>query len=404
MRGAQRSRYPSSVPSFDSLELTLRRGTPLLWAHGAGSDAEATLGWGEAFRIEARGPERIAELSEAFRDLAAERDLPPSTIAFATATFAADSAMPSVLIVPEVIGRWRDDALELRPNVPGAELTIPEPGAALSERQLTFDSGDLTRTAYRAAVERAVALLDAGEADKIVLARDLRVRADEPLDVAGILTQLAAANPSAWTFRVDGMVGASPEMLIEVHQGAVHSRVLAGSAPVRGNAAMDDAAATALMSSGKDRVEHEYAARSVSARLAPIAKVRVSTPGLVRLPTIMHLATDISGSLNEPLSALDVVARVHPSAAVCGTPTERAAELIAELEGFDRGRYAGPVGWVDAAGNGEFAIALRCGQLDADGRGIRLFAGGGIVTGSRPEAELAETAQKFLPMQNALLG
>ena len=375
-----------------------------MWAPGAGADAEALLGWGEALRVETHGADRMPELSRAFAAFVAEGELPPSTIAFVTAAFADDSAAPSVLIVPELVGRWRDGALNVTANVPTAEPAIPEPRRANGERQLTFDSGNLTRTAYRAAVEQAVALLDAGEADKIVLARDLRVSADSPIDVAALLAQLAAANPSAWTFQVDGMVGASPEMLIEVSAGAVHSRVLAGSAPVRGNAAMDDAAATALMSSGKDRVEHEYAARSVSSRLARIARLHVSSPGLVRLPTIMHLATDITGSLNEPLSALDVVARVHPSAAVCGTPTDRAFELIAQLEGFDRGRYAGPVGWVDAGGNGEFAIALRCEQLNASCEGIRLFAGGGIVTGSKPEDELAETAQKFLPMQNALLG
>lgn len=388
----------------EALAVTLRRHAPLLWVHGAGDSARALLGWGEALRIEARGPQRMAALSEAFGTFVSEHGLAPSTIAFATAAFADDSAAPSVLIVPEAIGRWHEGALAVSANVPGAEVVLPEPIEPLPERQLTFDAGDLTRSNYRAAVVRAVELIDAGEADKIVLARDLRVRANGQMDVASLACQLTAANPSAWTFHVDGMIGASPEMLIEVHEGAVHSRVLAGSAPVRGNASLDDAAATALMSSGKDRVEHEYAARSVSSRLAPIARVHVSSPGLVRLPTIMHLATDIAGTLNEPLSALDVVARVHPSAAVCGTPTGRAFDLIAELEGFDRGRYAGPVGWVDAAGNGEFAIALRCGQVDPDGEGIRLFAGGGIVTGSQADAELAETAQKFLPMQNALLG
>lgn len=388
----------------EPLDVTLRRGEPLLWAHGAGVDATAMLGWGAALRVETHGAERMSELSAAFRDFVTERQLPDSTIAFATATFSENSAASSVLIVPEVIGRWRDGDLDLTANIPGVELRIPEPREPLPERNLTFEPGDLTRTSYRAAVERAVSLLDAGEADKIVLARDLRVRANGALDVAALLAQLNAANSSAWTFHVDGMIGASPEMLIEVHGGEVHSRVLAGSAPVRGNAEMDDAAAAALMSSGKDHVEHEYAARSVSSRLAPIARLHVSTPGLIRLPTIMHLATDITGTLTESLSALDVVARVHPSAAVCGTPTVRAAELIYELEGFDRGRYAGPIGWVDAAGNGEFAIALRCGQLDAGGDGIRLYAGGGIVTGSKPELELAETAQKFLPMQNALLG
>jgi len=116
----------------------------------------------------------------------------------------------------------------------------------------------------------------------------------------------------------------------------------------------------------------------------------------------MHLSTEVTGSLTEPLSALEVAALIHPSAAVCGTPTERAAQLIAELEGLDRGRYAGPVGWVDGEGNGQFALALRSGQLAPDACSVRLFAGGGIVAGSVPSDELAETAQKFLPMYQAL--
>ena len=198
------------------------------------------------------------------------------------------------------------------------------------------------------------------------------------------------------------MFGSSPELLVAVHGRSVHSRVLAGSAPVTGRPDADTSAARDLLESGKNRAEHAYAARSVAERLAQVAEVQASEPEVIRLPTIMHLATAVTGTLTTDMSALELAGLVHPSAAVCGTPTERAAELIAELEGLDRGRYAGPVGWVDADGNGQFAIALRSGQLSEDGCSVRLFAGGGIVDGSIPNDELAETAQKFLPMYHAL--
>ncbi|QIK71639.1 hypothetical protein G7070_04340 [Propioniciclava coleopterorum] len=191
-------------------------------------------------------------------------------------------------------------------------------------------------------------------------------------------------------------------MLVAVEGSHVRSQALAGSAPVTGNVAEDDVTATRLAASGKNHAEHVYAATSVAEKLGTLASVQHSDPHVIRLPRIMHLATDISGDLHAPATALAVAGVVHPSAAVCGTPTELAARVLAELEGFDRGRYAGPVGWLDADGDGEFAIALRCGQVSDDGRSIRLFAGGGIVAGSDPSEELAETARKFLPMYEAL--
>lgn len=407
----------------EPLETTLRRGTPLVWAHGHGAELTAALGWGEALRFEAYGADRMSQLAQAFRAFTDAHGTGPQTVAFVTATFSPESARPSVLIVPHVRGSWHDGALHLAPNAvvsrgasergaAGGEgtrgpLSVPDPSPAPTEppEELEFLAGDLTRQNFRRAVERAVELIDAGEADKIVLARDLRAVGTAPIDVAGLIERLQASNPHSWTFQVDGMIGASPEMLVSRSNGRVYSRVLAGSAPVTGHREDDAAAATALRASGKDHIEHEYAVRSVSSRLAPIAKVHVEQPYVLKLRTIMHLATTITGTLapeHAGLSALEIAEAVHPSAAVCGTPTERAAELIAGLEGYDRGRYSGPVGWVNAAGAGEFAIALRCGQLAPDERSIRLYAGGGIVTGSQPTAELAETAQKFLPMYQAL--
>lgn len=391
----QASATPAQQPIrvAEPLSTSLRRGVPLVWATGSDASATALLGWGERLRVTASGPERFADLQRAFAAYAETRTDHP--IAFVTVAFADDSAATSVLIVPEVTGRWAEGHLT-------TDGPVPEPRAACEFEEVDLQPGRLTREGYRRAVAEAVRRIGAGEVDKVVLARDLEASASGPLDVPALLTRLHDENPACWTFHVDGMVGASPEMLVAVTGRRVRSQVLAGSAPVTGDVHADDRTATRLVASAKDHAEHHYAAASVRDALAAVADVATSDPAVVRLPRIMHLATDIAGSLRTPHSALQVAGLVHPSAAVCGTPTPDAAALLAELEGFDRGRYAGPVGWVDAAGDGEFALALRCGQISDDGTAIRLFAGGGIVAGSVPTTELAETARKFLPMYEAL--
>lgn len=389
----------------EPFDTSVRRGTPLLWATGAGDDRSALLGWGERFRATASGPTRFADLAAAFRtfvtrtaDVSANHHDLRDLLAFVTVTFAADSAAASTLIVPATLGRWHDGVL----SVPG-DAALPEPGESAEFPELDLRPGRLSREGFRRAVAAAVQRIGAGELDKVVLARDLEALAVDPLDVTAVLARLADANPNAWTFHIDGLLGASPEMLVAVRAGRVRSQVLAGSAPISGDPDADAAAEAALLRSTKDAAEHRYAAHSVAARLAAVADVTTDGPRIVRLPRIMHLATDIEGVLSAAhSSALDLAGLVHPSAAVCGTPTDAAATLLAELEGFDRGRYAGPVGWVDARGEGEFAIALRCGQLSPDACSVRLFAGGGIVAASVPNTELAETAQKFLPMYDAL--
>lgn len=377
----------------EPLSTSLRRGKPLVWATGAGPEQAAILGWGERFRAEASGPDRFTELDAAFTAFAAEQ--PDNPVAFATVAFDEHSAAASVLVVPEVLGRWADGALD-------ADGPVPEASEAVEFQEVDLEPGQLTRQNFRRAVARAVELIGEGRVEKVVLARDLEAVATDPLDVATLLARLQEANPQSWTFQVDGLVGASPEMLVERRGRRVRSQALAGSAPVTGDVHEDDRTATRLAASAKDAAEHAYAARSVAEKLATVADVASVDPRVIRLPRIMHLATDIAGTLHTDLSALALAGLVHPSAAVCGTPTEAAFPLIAELEGFDRGRYAGPVGWVDAHGDGEFAIALRCGQVAEDGLSLRLFAGGGIVAGSDPSAELAETARKFLPMYEAL--
>lgn len=392
--------FPASCVISEPLADSLRRGLPLVWARGAGPQRRALLGWGEAFRATAAGPDRFSKLQDAFASFAASQANNP--VAFVTAAFADDSASDSVLIVPALLGRWDGGVLTVTPNASTADLIPPPHGGAAEFEELEVRPGSLSRQGYRQAVAAAVNRLAEGELAKVVLARDLEAVAAAPLDVNTLLLRLQDANPQSYTFHVDGMVGSSPELLVSVAGRRVRSQALAGSAPVTGNVGEDDVTATRLVASGKNHAEHLYAAESVAEKLAAFASVQRSDPHVLRLPRIMHLATDISGELRTSASALTVAGAIHPSAAVCGTPTELAASVLAELEGFDRGRYAGPVGWMDAAGEGEFAIALRCGQVSPDGTRIRLFAGGGIVAGSDPNEELAETARKFLPMYEAL--
>ncbi|MDQ2782802.1 MAG: chorismate-binding protein, partial [Actinomycetota bacterium] len=208
-----------------------------------------------------------------------------------------------------------------------------------------------------------------------------------------------------WTFAVEGLVGATPELLVRRDQGLITSRVLAGTITRTGNDAKDLALAASLARSSKDLEEHEYAVRSVADALAPhCSSMNVpESPFVLHLSNVMHLATDVAGVSADDASSLALAASLHPSAAVGGTPTDVAVPLISALEQMDRGRYAGPVGWLDAAGDGEWGIALRCGRYDdIDPSTMRLFAGCGIVAGSDPDAEVAESDAKLVPMRDAL--
>ncbi|MCW2868150.1 MAG: isochorismate synthase, partial [Marmoricola sp.] len=193
--------------------------------------------------------------------------------------------------------------------------------------------------------------------------------------------------------------------------GLVTSRVLAGTIRRTGDESRDAALAGQLARSSKDLEEHEYAVRSVAEALAPYCSSTnvPEVPFVLHLPNVMHLATDVAGVVHDGpdgrpegqgATVLELAAALHPSAAVGGTPTKVAVELIAEIEGMQRGRYAGPVGWMDAAGDGEFGIALRSAELT--GPQVRLFAGCGVVASSDPASELAEAQAKFLPVRDAL--
>jgi menaquinone-specific isochorismate synthase len=258
--------------------------------------------------------------------------------------------------------------------------------------------------AWIEAVDRAVQRIRAGDVEKVVLARDRVVSSDEEFDLPRLLERLRARFPACYTFRVEGLVGASPELLIRRDGADVTSVVLAGTAPRGATTAEDRRLGAQLQASSKDLAEHRPAVDSVRATLQRlVSHLDVEArPHLMRLANVQHLATLVTGRLHTPTDALSLAMRLHPTAAVGGTPTDRALGVIAELETIDRARYAGPVGWVDASGNGEFAIALRCAQFD--GTTARLFAGAGIVADSLPESELEETRLKLRAMQSALGG
>ncbi|AYF99498.1 isochorismate synthase [Protaetiibacter intestinalis] len=374
---------------------------------------EGVAGLGEALRLSFTGPDRIARAAETWRRIAAAArvDDPVRTsgsglIAFGAFTFADDSAFENVLIVPRtIIGRRDGVSWVTEVSVDGDETPAPELAATPlgSEFRLSLQPGAVSPERYLELVADAVSRIRSGGLRKVVLARDLVGHLPEGGDLRRVLVDLALGYPDTWTFAIDGHIGSSPETLVRVNHGKVTARVLAGSIARGADAEADHAAALRLATSTKDLDEHRYAVQSVLDALGPHARSGISAseiPFALKLPNLWHLATNIEGALSDGSSALDLAAALHPTAAVAGTPTAKALEVIRELEPLDRGRYGGPVGWVDAAGDGKWAVSLRSAEIDATG-GIRAFAGGGILAASEPEVELAETKLKFRPIVEA---
>ena len=375
---------------------------------------DGLVGWGEVVRLK---PASIAEAAEWWADLVAQVEVtaalddPPAgagLVAYGCFLFdPANSASRSSIIVPQtVVGRrngqvWRTDiGLATEHEIPASQLLRPE-----RPRNITFGDGGLSGPEWEAAVAEAVRRIGNGELDKVVLARDLLAFAENDIDLRWIAARLAENYAQCWTYVVDGLVGATPEMLVKREAGLATSRVLAGTIRRSGDDDHDLNLAAALARSSKDLEENEYAVRSVARALAPFCSgMNVpDAPYVLQLPNVLHLATDITAVADNGVASLALAAALHPTAAVFGTPTDSARSLIAELEHLDRERYAGPVGWIDANGDGEWAIALRCGQLsETDPHQIRLFAGCGIVAGSDPASELAEANAKLIPMRDSL--
>ena len=370
---------------------------------------DGLVGWGVAAEVRTHGATRFADADKWWRETTAratvhDEVVEPGSGLVSFGTFAfADEPGDSVLVVPQVVvGRRGDVAWLTTIDVPAPELVpadAPAPPVGVS-----FADGALNGEQWMSVVADAVARISRGDLEKVVLARDLVATADEPVDVRWPLRRLAEGYPMCWTFHVDGMFGATPEMLVRRERGLVTSRVLAGTIRRTGDDERDLALAATLARSSKDLEEHEYAVRSVADALEPhCSSMNVpEAPFVLHLPNVMHLATDVAGVVHDAatVSSLQLAEALHPSAAVGGTPTTTATDLIDEIEGMDRDRYAGPVGWMDASGDGEWGIALRSARVD--GSTVRLFAGCGIVADSDPEAELAEAQAKFVPVRDAL--
>ena len=377
---------------------------------------QGLVGWGRAAGIRTRGATRFADAGKWWSETTAaavvrdEINEPGSgLVCFGSFAFA-DEPGDSLLVVPEIIvGRrgtttWLTTISPAGTDQAGQGPAIAESDDPTPPADVAFADGALDGERWMTVVADAVARINAGDLEKVVLARDLIATADAPIDVRWPLRRLTEMYPMCWTFHVDGLFGATPEMLVRRERGLVTSRVLAGTIRRTGDDDRDLALAATLARSSKDLEEHEYAVRSVADALDPhCSSMNVpEAPFVLHLPNVMHLATDVAGVVHDAatVSSLQLAEALHPSAAVGGTPTPVATALIAQIEGMDRGRYAGPVGWMDSSGDGEWGIALR--SASVEDRTVRLFAGCGIVADSDPEAELAESQAKFVPVRDAL--
>ncbi len=384
----------------------LNSDAPLSWVR----NGEGLVGWGVHATTTVSGKDRFEKARtwwhhqlETFAVANSVHGSGTGPVLFTSFSF--DRNEESVLVIPKVIVGQKGAQSWITWIGDTPQPVLPESPAQYSQGTFTFGDGSITTSAWKERVAEAIKRVGSSQVDKVVLARDLVAESTTSIETAPILKKLAAEYPSTWTFAVDGLVGATPELLLRLSRGMVTSRVLAGTIPKTGNDEKDLALAASLARSSKDLEEHEYAVRSVADALEPFCSSTnvPESPFVLHLANVMHLATDVTGALIETkqrVDAFSLLQSLHPSAAVCGTPRNIAFDIITEIEGMNRGRYAGPVGWIDASGDGELGIALRSGQITD--REIRIFAGCGIVAGSNPEKELEESNAKMIAMRSAL--
>ena len=396
------SRIGEHLPLLDLLNTD----SPLSWVR----NGEGLVGWGVHATTTVSGKDRFEKARQwwhhQLETFAVDNSVHGSgTGPVLFTSFSFDRNEESVLVIPKVIVGQKGSQSWITWIGDEPQPVLPEFPAQYSQGAFTFGGGSISTTAWKERVAEAIKRVDSSQVDKVVLARDLVATSTQAIQTIPILKKLAAEYPATWTFAVDGLVGATPELLLRLSRGMVTSRVLAGTIPKTGNDEKDLALAASLARSSKDLEEHEYAVRSVAEALEPFCSSTnvPESPFVLHLANVMHLATDVTGALIESkqrVDAFSLLQSLHPSAAVCGTPRNIAFDIITEVEGMNRGRYAGPVGWIDASGDGELGIALRSGQI-TDCK-IRIFAGCGIVAGSNPEKELEESSAKMIAMRSAL--
>ena len=396
------TRIGDHLPLLDLLNTD----APLSWVR----NGEGLVGWGVHATTTVSGKDRFEKARqwwhhqlETFAVANSVHGSGTGPVLFTSFSF--DRNEESVLVIPKVIVGQKGAQSWITWIGDTPQPVLPESPAQYSQGTFAFGDGSISTSAWKERVAEAIKRVDSSQVDKVVLARDLVATSTTGIQTIPILKKLAAEYPSTWTFAVDGLVGATPELLLRLSRGMVTSRVLAGTIPKTGNDEKDLALAASLARSSKDLEEHEYAVRSVADALEPFCSSTnvPESPFVLHLANVMHLATDVTGALIESkqrVDAFSLLQSLHPSAAVCGTPRNIAFDIITEVEGMNRGRYAGPVGWIDASGDGELGIALRSGQITD--REIRIFAGCGIVAGSNPEKELEESNAKMIAMRSAL--
>lgn len=351
---------------------------------------------GEVVRITAKGPNRIGELSAAWQELIRNAEISNDSgladaglIGLVSISFSGNSEYESVLIIPAITKVYS------AANCYEVAIGDVSTSAQLARLNGNFSEGSQSSDSFMKSVGASLEQISQGVVEKVVLARDLVFPINGEPDLGSALTRLHDRYPECWTYKIGNVFGATPEILLRAKGGKVSARVLAGTAARGTDPDVDVAIADGLSHSLKNKHEHDYAVQSLVNELTPFcSNVEFEKePFSLVLPDLWHLATDVTGDLLPDVTLLDVIEKLHPTAAVAGTPRKRAMELIEELEPFDRGGYAGPVGWLSSKGGGEIAIALRGGVIEKDC--IRAIAGSGIVSESIPEAELVETELKF---------
>ena len=373
---------------------------------------DGLVGFGEYKKIELTGPDRFTNARTWWDSQVANFSIHNNVHGAGTGpivftSFAFDENQRSVLIIPQIVIGQKNGKSWITWIGGQSQPDISHLKTAPISGEISWSAGSISEEKWRAQVATAISAIKSDKLEKVVLARDIKATATNEIDPRQLIEKLEIEYPSTWLFLVDGLVGATPELLVRLSKSLVTSRVLAGTIRKTGNEDRDLALAASLAKSSKDLEEHEYAVRSVADVLAPFCSSTnvPESPFVLHLSNVMHLATDVTGVLNDSAKPTDIftlISELHPSAAVCGTPTDKAKNLITELEEMNRGRYAGPVGWIDVHGDGEIAIALRCGQISESKKSIQIFAGCGIVAGSDPEKEFAESQAKLMPMRTAL--
>jgi menaquinone-specific isochorismate synthase len=385
-----------TTPLLDDIDLNdIARGDGYLFVR----DGVGVAGRGVAARVplaEVAGPLAAHEHAD---DVGGVHPLALGVVPFEPGT-------PCELVIPAVTVGKAADGRRWVTCIDGADEPLTF-GARPVPRAQEFTVRPLTPVdRYLAAVAAARDAVRGGTLTKAVIAREVLVSSPEPIDVHAVLLRLKAMFGRSHRYSVEGFIGASPELLVEVNGNVVRSHPLAGTTPRTGDPDTDRLAAMELLGSEKNQIEHRVVIDMIHDTLLPWCSYLdwEPEPSIVTVANVQHLGTAMEGHLSDPRpNVLELVTALSPTPALGGFPRAEALALIARTEGFERGRYGGAVGWVDAAGDGTWAVAIRCAELSADRRSARLVAGGGIVADSEPLSELAETQAKLQAMLAAIV-